>query len=78
SGWAWPGAWSSSSYGVLPALQSEGLSFGRVYAAYGGVFIALSLGWGWWVEGARPDCYDLLGGVVALVGAGIIIYAPRG
>ena len=60
---------------MLPTLQPEGLSFCRVYA---GVFITLSLGWGWWVEGVRPDRYDLLGGAVALVGAGIIIYAPRG
>lgn len=65
-------------YGVLPALQPEGMGFGRVYAAYGGVFIALSLLWGWWVEGIRPDRYDLLGGAVALAGAAIIIYAPRG
>lgn len=64
-------------YGVLPTLQPESASFGRVYAAYGGVFVALSLVWGWWIDGIRPDRYDLLGGVIVLVGVGIIMYAPR-
>ncbi len=64
-------------YGVLPTLQPREASFGRVYAAYGGVFIALSLAWGWWIDGARPERYDVLGGMIALVGVGIIMYAPR-
>jgi len=62
-------------YGVIPTLQPA--SFGRVYAAYGGVFIALSLLWGWKVEGIVPDTYDLIGGSIALLGVGIIMYAPR-
>jgi len=65
-------------YGVLPTLQPETASFGRVYAAYGGVFIALALAWGWWVDGVRPDRYDVIGGLIALVGVGVIMYAPRG
>ncbi len=65
-------------YGVLPTLQPEGASFGRVYAAYGGVFVALSLAGGWRVDGVRPDRYNLIGAAVALVGVGIIMYAPRG
>jgi small multidrug resistance family-3 protein len=64
-------------YGVLPTLQPDSASFGRVYAAYGGIFVALSLLWGWWIDGVRPDRFDLLGGAVALVGVGIIMYAPR-
>jgi small multidrug resistance family-3 protein len=64
-------------YGVLPTLQPEGAHFGRIYAAYGGVFVALSLVWGWWIDGVRPDRFDLLGGAIALVGVGIIMYAPR-
>ena len=64
-------------YGVLPTLQPPEAPFGRVYAAYGGAFVALSLAWGWWVDGVRPDHWDLLGGLVALVGVGIIMYAPR-
>ena len=65
-------------YGILPTLQPESASFGRVYATYGGVFIALSVVWGWWIDGVRPDRYDILGAVIALIGVGIIMYAPRG
>ncbi|MGI8644622.1 MAG: YnfA family protein [Thermomicrobiales bacterium] len=65
-------------YGVLPTLQPVEANFGRVYAAYGGVFVALSLAWGWWVDGVRPDRYDLLGGLIALAGVGVIMFAPRG
>jgi small multidrug resistance family-3 protein len=62
-------------YGVLPTLQSA--HFGRVYAAYGGVFVALSILWGWWIDGQRPDRFDLIGGGVCLVGVAIIMYWPR-
>lgn len=65
-------------YGILPTLQPESASFGRVYATYGGVFIVLSLLWGWWADGVQPDRYDVIGAAIALVGAGIIMYAPRG
>jgi len=64
-------------YGVIPTLQSEP-AFGRVYAAYGGVFIVLALLWGRMVDGWQPDAWDLLGGAVALVGVAIIMWAPRG
>lgn len=63
-------------YGVIPTLQPA--NFGRVYAAYGGVFIILSLLWGWRVDKIIPDKFDIIGGVVALVGVLIIMYAPRG
>ena len=63
-------------YGVIPTLQDED-RFGRVYAAYGGVFVIMSLFWGWWLDGARPDRYDLLGAAVVSVGVGIIFFAPR-
>lgn len=62
-------------YGVIPTLQPA--NFGRVYAAYGGVFIALSLLWGWWIDGIRPDKFDVLGGLIALVGVLVIMYWPR-
>ncbi len=62
-------------YGVIPTLQPAG--FGRVYAAYGGVFIALALLWGWAVDKTAPDRFDLIGGAVALVGVAIIMYWPR-
>lgn len=64
-------------YGVLPTLQPETASFGRVYAAYGGIFVVLSVLWGWWIDGVRPDRYDILGALIALVGVAVIMYAPR-
>ena len=63
-------------YGIIATLLREG-GFGKVYAAYGGVFIALSILWGWLVDGLRPDMYDIIGGIVCLVGVYIIMYAPR-
>lgn len=65
-------------YGVLPTLQPGEASFGRVYAAYGGIFVALSLIWGWWIDGLRPDRWDLVGAAIVLIGVSIIMYAPRG
>ena len=65
-------------YGVLPTLQPREAHFGRVYAAYGGVFIVLSLLWGWFVSGHRPDRFETAGAAVALAGVAIIMYAPRG
>ena len=62
-------------YGVIPTLQPA--NFGRVYAAYGGVFVALSLLWGWRVDKTAPDRFDILGGLVALLGVVIIMYTPR-
>ena len=62
-------------YGIIPTLQPTG--FGRTYAAYGGVFVVLSLLWGWSVDRVRPDIPDLAGALVCLVGVGIIMYWPR-
>ncbi|OPX44155.1 hypothetical protein CLHUN_19540 [Ruminiclostridium hungatei] len=64
-------------YGVVPALQPGSASFGRVYATYGGIFIVLSILWGWQVDKVLPDKIDLIGGAIALVGVGIIMYYPR-
>jgi len=50
---------------------------GRAYAAYGGIYIAASLGWLWLVEGARPDRWDLLGGGLAILAALVILFGPR-
>ena len=63
-------------YGVIPTLQPTG-SFGRIYAAYGGVFVVMSTLWGWWVDGKRPDLYDWVGAVICLVGVAVIMWAPR-
>jgi len=62
-------------YGVIPTLQPA--DFGRVYAAYGGIFIVLSILWGWKIDQVQPDRYDLVGGAVALAGVLIIMYWPR-
>ncbi|MGA2143736.1 MAG: YnfA family protein [Bryobacteraceae bacterium] len=62
-------------YGVVPTLQTAG--FGRVYAAYGGFFIVLSLLWGWGIDGTRPDRFDILGAIICAIGVGVIYYAPR-
>ena len=62
-------------YGFIPTLQPA--NFGRVYAAYGGVFIVMAILWGWRVDKIMPDKFDLLGGLIALVGVFIIMYAPR-
>ena len=62
-------------YGVVATLQPA--NFGRVYAAYGGIFIVMAIIWGWKVDGIIPDKYDLIGGAVALLGVLIIMYAPR-
>lgn len=62
-------------YGAVPTLQP--VSFGRAYAAYGGVFIGLSILWGWLVDRVVPDKFDLLGALIALLGVLIIMYVPR-
>ncbi|MBI4463503.1 MAG: YnfA family protein [Acidobacteria bacterium] len=62
-------------YGVVPTFQPA--HFGRVYAAYGGVFVILSLLWGWRIDGRKPDLYDLLGAGFCLLGVAIIMYWPR-
>lgn len=64
------------TYGVIPTLQSEP-AFGRVYAAYGGIFIVLSILWGRVVDGWRPDRFDLVGAAIALLGVAIIIWGRR-
>jgi small multidrug resistance family-3 protein len=62
-------------YGIIPTLQPA--NFGRVYAAYGGIFVVLSLLWGWQVDKISPDRFDLLGGLMALAGVCVIMYWPR-
>jgi small multidrug resistance family-3 protein len=62
-------------YGIVPTYQPA--EFGRVYAAYGGTFIVLSILWGWAIDGIGPDRFDIVGAALSLAGAGIIMYWPR-
>ncbi|CDW99944.1 UPF0060 membrane protein CPR 1507 [Desulfitobacterium hafniense] len=64
-------------YGIIPTLQPPTANFGRVYAAYGGIFIALSILWGWQIDKVVPDKFDLIGGFIALIGVTIIMYYDR-
>jgi small multidrug resistance family-3 protein len=75
--WALLGALILAAYGVVAALQPIP-EFGRVYAAYGGVFIALALVWGVVVDGFRPDKWDLLGATICVVGVLVMVAPPRG
>lgn len=63
------------AYGIIPTLQPA--SFGRVYAAYGGIFIISSIVWGIIVDKKKPDKYEVIGSVIALGGAAVIFYTPR-
>ena len=63
-------------YGVLVTFQAFP-SFGRVYAAYGGVFVFLSVLWGWGIDKKTPDVYDFLGAGICLIGVSVILFAPR-
>jgi small multidrug resistance family-3 protein len=65
-----------AAYGFVATLQHES-HFGRVLAAYGGIFVAGSLAWGVVMDGFRPDRWDLAGAAVCLVGVAVIMYGPR-
>lgn len=77
-GWLWIGAGAIALglYGFVATLQPEA-NFGRILAAYGGVFVAGSLAWGMLVDGFRPDRWDIAGAAVALLGVALIMYGPR-
>ena len=64
-----------ASYGVAATYQPAG--FGRVYATYGGIFIVLSLLWGWIIDKQRPDTADIVGALICVAGAAVIMYWPR-
>jgi small multidrug resistance family-3 protein len=63
-------------YGFVATRQADN-NFGRVLAAYGGVFVAGSLAWGVVLDGFRPDRYDIAGALICLVGVAIVMFAPR-
>ncbi len=70
------GIMALAAYGFVATFQSDP-NFGRVLAAYGGVFVVGSLVWGIVADGFDPDRYDLIGASLCLLGVGVIIFAPR-
>ncbi|MBJ7384884.1 MAG: YnfA family protein [Mycolicibacterium sp.] len=78
-GWIWVGlgAIALGAYGFVATLQPDA-HFGRILAAYGGVFVAGSLLWGMALDGFRPDRWDVSGALICLFGVAVIMYAPRG
>lgn len=76
-GWPWIvlGGLGLTLYGVVATFQPEA-NFGRIFAAYGGIFIVGSILWGMAFEGFRPDRWDVIGGAICLLGMAVIMYAP--
>ena len=74
--WIGAGVVALGLCGLVATLQADP-HFGRILAAYGGVFVAGSLAWGVVVDGFRPDRYDIVGAAICLAGVAVIMYAPR-
>ena len=72
--WLWLREGKGFEFAILGAQPA---TFGRTYAAYGGIFIALSVLWGWKIDNVVPDQFDIIGACIALVGVFIIMYWPR-
>jgi len=63
------------SYGIVMTLQPA--NFGKVYATYGGIFVASSIVWGYWIDKKRHDRFEIIGSLVVLVGVAVMFYFPR-
>jgi small multidrug resistance family-3 protein len=74
--WIGAGIAALGAYGFVATLQDDS-NFGRILAAYGGIFVAGSLAWGIVADGFRPDRWDYLGAAICLVGVAVIMFAPR-
>lgn len=74
--WLVPGIISLAAFAWLLTLAPSDFA-GRAYAAYGGVYIAASLLWLWLVERQRPDTWDMVGATACILGAAVILFAPR-
>ncbi len=74
--WLVPGLIELAGFAWLLTLVDAAFA-GRAYAAYGGVYIAAALVWGWMIEGHRPDTWDLSGAGLCLAGMAVILFAPR-
>jgi small multidrug resistance family-3 protein len=74
--WVGAGLVALGLYGLIATLQPDP-NFGRILAAYGGIFVVGSLTWGILVDRFRPDRYDIAGALICLLGVVVIMYAPR-
>lgn len=74
--WVGAGIAALGAYGFVATLQHDN-NFGRILAAYGGIFVVGSLAWGMAVDGFRPDRFDVVGAAICLVGVAVLMYAPR-
>lgn len=74
--WIAGGIVALGAYGFVATFQPDP-NFGRILAAYGGIFVAGSLAWGMLVDHFKPDRYDLIGATICLLGVAVIMYAPR-
>jgi small multidrug resistance family-3 protein len=74
--WIAGGVLALGAYGFVATFQPDP-NFGRILAAYGGIFVAGSLAWGMLVDGFRPDRWDITGALICLIGVAVIMYAPR-
>ena len=63
------------TYGIIPTFQPA--DFGRVYATYGGIFILVSIMWGYWIDKKKPDRFEIIGSIIVLVGVAVMFYFPR-
>ena len=75
--WVGAGIAALGLYGFVATFQPDA-NFGRILAAYGGIFVAGSLAWGVVVDKFRPDRWDITGAIICLLGVAVIMYAPRG
>ena len=74
--WIGAGVLALGAYGFVATLQPDA-NFGRILAAYGGIFVAGSLAWGMAVDKFQPDRWDIIGALVCMVGVALIMYGPR-
>src|SRR5687768_11891198 len=73
--WVGAGVAALGLYGFVATLQADA-NFGRILAAYGGIFVVGSLAWGMALDGFRPDRWDILGALICLIGVGVLMFGP--
>lgn len=63
------------TYAIIPTFQPA--DFGRVYATYGGIFVIVSIMWGYWIDKKKTDRYEIIGSVIVIVGVAVLFYFPK-